>query len=256
MTQEDVAVAAGVSTATVSHVLSGRTDRVSEATRGRVLEAIRKLGYKAPPADLRSHGPHTGTLGLLSRDLGELPISRDAFFPRLLDGAMTACLMRGWGLTIMADRMWGDAGQSIRRVYDGRCDGILAMTQDDETTVTPFVERGVPVVTIGRPHSHELVSSVDVDNVKIGSEAANLLVQLGHRRLGFIGRGTASASRERMAAFQRMAEALGAEVFVQEFDAIDVQPSIVASLPFWRDTGCTAIFCWADYVACYLSRSS
>ena len=71
MNMTEVAKLAGVSQSTVSRVVNGRSF-VRESTRARVLEAIRQLGYCAPPPERRSgrnpkleQRPDTGLLAML-----------------------------------------------------------------------------------------------------------------------------------------------------------------------------------------------
>ncbi|MGV3616767.1 MAG: LacI family DNA-binding transcriptional regulator [Fimbriimonas sp.] len=253
-TQEDVARLAGVSTATVSHVLTGRTERMTEATRQRVLEAIRTLGYKTPPLDPRFLGPHTQNIGILAPDLTTSPIFSNLYFGSILDSALEACLLQGWGVTIMAERMWDDAGRSIRRTYDGRCDGILAVAPENDSVVARFAERGVPVVQVGTSTWHASISSVDIDNASVGRQVAERFVGLGHTRLGFIGSGGSVSSHERRDAYVEAAERLGATVLVHEFNTTETPEEYTAMLAGSEPP--TALFCWNEGTALHAYRTA
>lgn len=245
-TQGDVARLAGVSTATVSHVLTGRADRMTESTRQRVLEAIRELGYKTPPLDPRFLGPHTHNIGVLAPDLALSPIFSNLYFGHILDSALSACLLQGWGVTIMAERMWDDAGRSIRRTFDGRCDGILAVAPEHDLAIESFAERGVPVVQVGTTSWIDSITSVDVDNVAIGRQVAKRFVELGHTRLGFIGPEASGSSRERLAGYREVAAAGGAEVTAHEYNTVEPAEEYTSMV---GDRRCTAVFCWNDDTA-------
>jgi DNA-binding LacI/PurR family transcriptional regulator len=253
--QTDVARLAGVSTATVSHVLSGQSDRVSEPTRQRVLDAIRQLGYKAPPADLRTSSMRTQTIGLLVPDLSEEPISRDYFFREMLDSVLSTCLLKGWGVTIMAERMWADTGQAIRREYDGKCDGVLVLSPQDDELVTPLVERGVPVVQIATVARVEGVSSVSINDRKIGVQAADALAAAGHRIVGFGGKTQNAGSADRLAGFKLRMEEHGGQVLAFEFESWEPRREIRAALDAWRQERCTGVFTWSDDTACFLYKA-
>ena len=229
---------------------------MTEATRQRVLEAIRELGYKTPPLDPRFLGPHTHNIGVLAADLAISPIFSNLYFGRILDSVLGTCLLQGWGVTIMAERMWDDAGRSIRRTYDGRCDGILAIAPESDAMLQPFAERGVPLVQVGTPSQHPEISSVDVDNAKIGRLVAQRFVELGHSRLGFIGSAGSISSRERLEGYRKAAAELGAEVVIREYasdEPGDVYATVIGDA---KHLWCTALFCWNDEAALYVARAA
>lgn len=96
----DIARAAEVSTATVSHALGG-TGRVGESTRRRVREVAAALGYSA------RRGPRTRTLGLAVTTYAGSAWNfvEIAYFSRLLTAATAAAHARGYALTVLpADR--------------------------------------------------------------------------------------------------------------------------------------------------------
>src|SRR5688500_634501 len=102
-TLEAVAARAGVSTATVSNALNG-TGRLSEATRQRVIAAVRELGY-APPRAVA--GSSTGVLGLTMTTYGDLPVSYTEipYYAQLALGAMAAAHERGYMLMVMPNSL-------------------------------------------------------------------------------------------------------------------------------------------------------
>src|SRR5271155_5596740 len=95
-TIREVAKACGVSTATVSHVLNGRYERVGEETRSRVLGKMREMGYRPPPMEERQKAIHTRNLGLLVEDLSYSPIFTNSYFAYVLDGILEAAGLQGW----------------------------------------------------------------------------------------------------------------------------------------------------------------
>src|SRR5919112_3419415 len=89
----DVARAAGVSTATVSHVINN-TRFVSEEVRARVLAAVERCGYY-PNAHARSLASgRSRTLGLVVSDLS------NPFFPELVKAIEAAAFERGFDLIL------------------------------------------------------------------------------------------------------------------------------------------------------------
>ncbi|MEJ2655441.1 MAG: LacI family DNA-binding transcriptional regulator, partial [Acidihalobacter sp.] len=93
VTLKDVARVAGVSTATVSHVLNG-TKTVAEGTRERVEAAVEALGYRpSQPARTLRTGRHR-VLGLLLPDL------TNPFFPSLAQAVAETARQLGYGLML------------------------------------------------------------------------------------------------------------------------------------------------------------
>jgi LacI family transcriptional regulator len=199
-TIREVAKACGVSTATVSHVLNGRFERVGEETRVRVLTTMREMGYRPPPMEDRQKAIPTRNLGFMAEDLSYSPIFTNSYFAYVLDGILEAAGLQGWSTTIFIQRMWHtNIGQAIRRNYDGRCDGLLLMAPAFESeTVNMLHERGVPMVMIGATSWIKGISSVDIDNRATAAAATKYLIERGHTRIGFIAAGPRSiSSRER-----------------------------------------------------------
>jgi len=213
-TIREVAKACGVSTATVSHVLNGRYERVGEETRVRVLGKMREMGYRPPPMEERQKAINTRNLGLLVADLSYSPIFTNSYFAYVLDGILEASGLQGWSTTIIIQRMWhSNIGQSIRRNYDGRCDGLLLLAPESESeTVNLLHQRGVPMVMIGATSWLKEISSVDIDNRATAAAATQYLAERGHTRIGYVAAGYRSiSSREREEGYRQALAAAGVE---------------------------------------------
>ena len=185
----DVATLSGVSTATVSHVLNGRNDRVGVETSERVLAAVRQLGYRPTALEDRQKAILSRNLAVMTTDLRRQPLMTAGYFAGVLDGVMEAAMLRGWSVTIFVQNMWGDVGLAARKSYDGRCDGLIMVAPaTDSEIVSVMRDRGSPLVLVGTTANSPGISSVDVDNIAIGASAARHLLALGHESFAFIGR--------------------------------------------------------------------
>ncbi|MDT9690102.1 LacI family DNA-binding transcriptional regulator [Streptomyces sp. P9(2023)] len=153
-TLADIARAAEVSTATVSHALNG-TGRVGEATRRRVREVATGLGYGPPRA------PVTRTLGLavttyagVAWNLTDIP-----FFSRAITAATAAAHQHGYALTTLptargAESLW----------HTLAVDGMLIMDSPvGDPVLRALRARGVPLVFDGVP-GDALPGDLWVDN--------------------------------------------------------------------------------------------
>jgi DNA-binding LacI/PurR family transcriptional regulator len=204
-----------VSTATVSHVLNGRFERVGDETRVRVLTTMRELGYRPPPMEDRQKAIHTRNLGYMVEDLSYSPIFTNSYFAYVLDGILEAAALQGWSTTIFVQRMWhANIGQAIRRNYDGRCDGLLLMAPAYQSeTINMLYERGVPMVMIGATSWIKGISSVDIDNRATAAAATVYLIERGHRRIGYIaGWHSSISSNEREDGYRQALLDAGLEV--------------------------------------------
>lgn len=171
----DVAAWAGVSTSTVSYVMNGR-NRVSEATRRRVLKAIEELGYQPSKAAQGLATKRTGCVGILV-PLSPEAVFGDPFFPELLRGIGRATQRRGYTMLLCMveeEDLYRTGAQLLR---SRRADGLLVIDpRRAHTQLRDLAAEGRTVVVIGR-QEYPGVLWVDVDNFKGGYEAARHLVQ-------------------------------------------------------------------------------
>ena len=176
---EDVARAAGVSTATVSRALRGLPN-VTESTRQRVLAAARELGYVSSPAAASLASGRTRTIGLLT------PWVRRWYFANVVDGAERA--LRETNFDALLYRFEVSRGERRRvdpSVLRRRVDGILVvglpMRQGE---VDDLVALGQPLIFVGSgPPGH---LTVRLDDKRVGREATEHLLSLGHRRIAHV----------------------------------------------------------------------
>src|SRR5215831_19012470 len=138
---KDVALKAGVSTATVSHVINN-TRRVTDSTRERVLKAIDQCAYY-PNAHARSLAlGRSHTLGLLVSDIS------NPFFPELVKSIEVAASERGYDI-ILASSNYDSARTSdyVRRMVGRRVAGVLLMTSEvDQQLIDELIDLEVPAV--------------------------------------------------------------------------------------------------------------
>ncbi len=204
VTIHDVADAAGVSVATVSKVINARYG-VAKTTSQRVQAVIDQLGYESSlvARSMRSHKTHV---------IGILVAEFEPFSTEILKGAATALADTDYELLAYTGaRHSGGAGWERR--YLSRLSGTLI---DGALIVTPTVvdaNAGVPVVAID-PHEGPLgPPTVDSDNLTGGLLATRHLLELGHRRIGFIGgRADLASSALREAGYRQALADAGIEV--------------------------------------------
>ena len=199
----DVAMKAGVSITTVSHVLN-QTRPVAEKTRQRVLKAAAGLDYfKNTSARLLVRG-QSDLLGLIISDI------ENPFFPELIksfEGASSAQRMEV--LLCATNYEAGQAQNAVRRMLENRVQGVAVMTsQFDERLAAQLTRKNVPIVLLSSTSSGRNRSSILIDYRKGISDAASHLFNLGHRVIS-----VAAGPRNQVSAVQHVqavVQALGA----------------------------------------------
>jgi DNA-binding LacI/PurR family transcriptional regulator len=191
VTVKDVARAAGVSTATVSRVLSGTDSRIpiSDNTRRRVLAAVNDLGYRTNFFARSLRTRKSQTVGLVVADI------RDPFFTEIIAGIERAATELGYFYLLSS----AEDNPSRERLYMDifrlkRVDGILiagATEKLNDSAVANLVADGIPVVLVGREYPDRQVPSVTVDNALGSQLAMDHLIRLGHRRIAHLNGGSA-----------------------------------------------------------------
>lgn len=179
---KDVAREAGVSTATVSHVINN-TRFVSDETRARVVRAIESCHYY-PNANAQSLASgRSRTLGLLISDIS------NPFFPELVKSIETAAFERGYDVVLSNTNY--DAGRTsnyVRRIIERKVAGVALMTSElDPSLIAELARRHVSVVFLDIGSTGVRMSNLCVDYAVGIDEAIRHLVALGHGRLAFIG---------------------------------------------------------------------
>ena len=179
---KDVARESGVSPGTVSNVLN-HPERVTEAKRLRVEESVRRLGFVRNESARHLRTGNSHTLGLLLLDVW------NPFFTEMARGVEDWAFDRGWPILIS-----NSARQPAREVIylnlfaERRVDGIIVVPHGDITErLIDLRNRGIATVMVDQRGSGDATMSVSLDDVHGGELAANHLLQLGHRRISFIG---------------------------------------------------------------------
>ena len=204
----DVARAAGVSTSTVSYVLSGRRP-ISAATRARVEASIAQLGYR-PHAGARALArQHTNVLALV------VPLREAIYVPVIMQFVIAvATAARSYDHDVLL--LTNDEGTAgLHRVAGGAMvDALIVMDVEAHDERVPVLrELRQPAVLIGLPDRPSGISCVDLDFAAAGHLAVQHLAEHGHRRVALVGpppavyeRGTSYATRFRAGFDEAVAE--------------------------------------------------
>lgn len=177
----EVAVLAGVSTATVSRALTDPS-KLRPETLARVADAIRITGYTPNLAARNLRARRSMTVLVVVPDIG------NPFFADVLRGIEQALSAAGFGLLI------GNLGPDPERqghmldiVQAGQVDGVLLLNGFVPTdTSRHLAGMGIPVVALCETIAGVEFSQVEVQNREAAAEAAAHLLRLGHRRFAYL----------------------------------------------------------------------
>jgi DNA-binding LacI/PurR family transcriptional regulator len=180
---KDIAKAAGVSHSTVSRALRG-SPLVREETKARIKQLARRMGY-SPSAIARSLvTKRTLTIGLVVTSVA------DPFWAEVVGGIEEMALEHGYSVLLTnSNRERQRELAAVQMLGEKRVDGIIVAASRVGALYRPVLgELGVPVVLINR-HSEDkepTIHSIATDNVQGGYLATAHLLELGHRRIGYI----------------------------------------------------------------------
>lgn len=180
-TIKDVAARAGVSTATVSRVLTG-AGNVRDDLALRVRQVAEELRYQPNRLARNLRSRETQMIGVVVPDL------ENAFFTGMIHGAEEVFAEAGYSILL---GIYYDAPERERSLIANlRAEsmaGILFTPGiEPEETYSQLLEAGMALVAVSRLPGELPVDIVSVTNVKGSAEAVSHLIGLGHRRIGLI----------------------------------------------------------------------
>lgn len=177
----EVAALAGVSPATVSRALRGLPG-VSAATRANVERAAAALGYVASPSAAALTTGRTSAIGVMA------PWISRWFFTAVIEGAQEVVAEQGYHTLLYplgANAAPAAASLVDTRALHKRVDGVLGLNVPRGVQPASLLDLRVPLITVGSCIPG--ISGVLVDDVEVGYLATRHLLELGHRRIAFLG---------------------------------------------------------------------
>ncbi|WP_420113533.1 LacI family DNA-binding transcriptional regulator [Pseudactinotalea sp.] len=240
VTLADVARAVGMSASTVSRALSG-TEKVNEATRKRIHQVAREMGYEPNQVARSLTSGRSDILGLIVPDIA------NPFFPPIIKAVQSRAASRG-KTVLIADVDEHPADEIKRaRIMRKRVDGLIVvsprtpaenLSQLVELAPIVFVNREVPGAT-----------SVLVDASEGIQEAVEHLASLGHTRIGYLNGPRRSWSNgQRRTAVQAACADLGIELVELGPFEPQIQAGVrAADLVHSKDL--TAVIAYDDLIA-------
>jgi DNA-binding LacI/PurR family transcriptional regulator len=179
----EVAKKAGVSEATVSRVLNGRSG-VSESTRASVLTALDVLGYERPT---KLRGERGRLVGLV------LPELQNPIFPALAEVVTASLAQRGFTPALCARTIGGVPERDyIEMLLDHQVSGVVfaggsyALADAEHGHYRQLLDRRMPVVMVNAGVSGLGFPHISTDDAVAVEQAYGHLRSLGHERIGLV----------------------------------------------------------------------
>ncbi|WP_333739659.1 LacI family DNA-binding transcriptional regulator [Streptomyces sp. IBSBF 2806] len=187
VTIREVALRAGVSKGAVSLAFNAKPG-VSPATRDRIFQAARELGW-TPNTRARSlAGIRVDTVGLAICRPARL-LGLEPFYMEFISGIESVLSEHSCSLLLRLVRDLDEEAGLHRQWWQGRQVGgsILVDFQADDPRIGTLEALGLPVVAVGHPSLTGGLTSVWTDDATAVSEAVRYLAALGHRRIARVG---------------------------------------------------------------------
>jgi LacI family transcriptional regulator len=179
-TISDVAARAGVSTATVSRALNGKST-VDPALAGRVRAAATELGYHPNALARNLRRQETAVLALIISDV------ENPFFTAIARGVEDIAQTAGYSVVLCnADENEEKESRYIDVALQERVAGVVLSPTGKATNVEALLARGTPVVAVDRPLPEAGGDQVLVDTRRAAREATEHLLANGYRRIGCV----------------------------------------------------------------------
>lgn len=193
----DVAKRAGVSSATVSRVLTDKP-HVSEAVRRRVLEAAKALNYRPNRIARSLRERRSRVIGLMVSDI------QNPFFNTVVRAVEDAVHPHGYGVFLC--NSGEDPGRErlyLELLVDEQVAGVILAATQEAAAYAPLRAAGVPLTLIDRQVAGLEVDTVVTDNTRAACAVVGCLLDEGHERVGaIVSELSISTGRERLEGYR------------------------------------------------------
>lgn len=182
ITIQQVAVAAGVSTATVSRVIN-KSDAVSHELREKVQQVIQTLGYKPNRSARNLRAAKVRKVGVLFADI------KNPFFTSILAGIESSLQKADYVLLLGNSNEDPRIEQIHLQVFqeEGVAGIILAAVGNNNVAYQRLSQAGIPILALDRSIEGIRADTVSINNVEMARKATSYLIELGHPDVAFLG---------------------------------------------------------------------
>lgn len=259
ITLKELAAKCGVSIATVSNILNGKSN-VSDETKKRVLEIVEKTGYKPNYMARTLRARKTNTVGLIIDDISAFSS------PNLIEGVLDCLENQGYKTIIETLRLYSkwnnqpDSKQYAKAVRDSvdemlsiKVDGILFIAAHAHNIEYFSPELEIPIVIAYAYQTANTIPTIKIDDFESSYVMTKHLISHGHKKIAIIGGGASDMhEKDRLEGFEK---AMKEASLVVDENLIDIGywsrkgGYEACSRLFARSLDFTCIFCFNDLMA-------
>ncbi len=236
---------------TVSRVINGH-DNVKKETREKVIKAIEELSYYPNAAARALNMNRTNVLGIIVPHDDYFFSSH--YFVELLFSIEKRVKSRNYNLIFNISTAKSELRDYAILYKERKVDGLIIIAPlIGDIFIEKLIDENVPFVLVNGRHGKSDIDFVDVNNIKGAEEVISYLVELGHRRIGFIsGKLNVINGRHRLQGYKK----------ALKYHHIDLDEKLIYEGNWSADSGYqalshfltldpppTAIFCSNDLIA-------
>jgi LacI family transcriptional regulator, fructose operon transcriptional repressor len=207
---KDVAKAAGVSTATVSRVLSNG-EHVRPGVRKRVMEAVEQLDYRPNLVARSLRAQQTNTIGLIVSDI------RNPFFTSISRAVEDTAYEKGFGLFLCnTDENPEKEAIYLNLMRDENVAGVIFSPTRQSAAKFASFNVSFPIVIVDRSVGDAEVDVVLLDNVDSAYRLTTHLLEQGYRQIAALCGDMSTTGKERYTGYEKALRASGLEPVMEQ----------------------------------------
>jgi DNA-binding LacI/PurR family transcriptional regulator len=245
---KDVARRASVSHSTVSRALRNPA-RLNAGTAERIRKIAREMGYRPNTVGRSLATQRTDTIGVVVTSLA------DPFVSDVITAVEDVAHSRGYAVFLANSNANPERETSVvRSFHERRVDGVVVMASRVGALYRPLLaDLNVPIVLIDNQYPGEFADAISIDDFGGAKLAVSHLLNLGHRRIAYIGdRFGLQSDDDRLLGYREAMKAAGLNPSVELTVSGDGKPeggkAAMQALLALRELP-TAVFCYNDMTA-------
>lgn len=245
----DIAKRANLAPSTISRALQDHP-RIGVETKTRVRALAKEMGYVPSTVAKSLSTNQTWTIGMVVASIS------DPFMGRIIEGVEQAAIEAGFNVILSTSQ--NDRQREIAVIdvlQQRRVDGIIVVASHLFNRYRRYFDRiEVPIVMIDEQEPGGVIHSVAVDDARGARLAVEHLLELGHRRIGYVGvTNRPKSNRYRLQGYENALRAAGITldptlIFISDHIEDHAQHGEAGLEPL-RAARATAIFCYNDMTA-------
>jgi LacI family transcriptional regulator/LacI family repressor for deo operon, udp, cdd, tsx, nupC, and nupG len=248
VTIKDIARAAGVSHTTVSRALKGNP-AISTETTVRVQQLAQEMGYTPSAVAQSLLTNRTQTIGVVVTTIA------DPFVAEVVEGIESIAQTANYSVFLAMSHNNPDQELNVvETLHRRRVDAIIITSSRVGSLYSARLEQiKIPIVLVNNQAAGEYLHSIAADDISGARDAVEHLINLGHRKIGYVGGvNRPRSNKRRLIGYQAALRAAGIEPDPALVKLVDADTDLQrgqSGVNLYLEAGVTALFCYNDVVA-------